>query len=127
MQPQPISIDTAGAKVRLLYSPKTDAERYRRAVRVELAKSQLFFKSLPGSPPQHKILFVSKDGHKIRVENVEMVYNDMLICDFVSDSGADGPLYRDTVNGLHLEVLEYALHAYSAGAYSVGKGIGEEN
>ncbi len=111
MMPQPISI-ADGARVRLVYSPKTDAERYRRALRTELAKNQLLFQSLPSRPPQHKVLFVSKDGQKIRVENVEMVYNDMLICDFVSDYGKDGPLYRDTIDGLHLEVLEFALKAY---------------
>ena len=60
-----------------------------------------------------EVLLTAKEGTQITVEMVEMVYNDMLLMDAISDQGADGPLYRDTVEGTQLEVLEFAVEAYA--------------
>jgi len=101
-----------GERIRVVYQCKDDAERWRRLERAESYKGTPFV-CLPDNPPPHKVQFISKDGHKIKTEAVEMVYNDMLAMDFVSNYGEDGPLYRDTVDGVQLEVLEYAIRAYA--------------
>jgi hypothetical protein len=103
--------------LRLVYRPNTTEEGARRAARAEFAAKNKFpFRHLPGNPPPHKIALVTTDGTKVRVEAVEMVYNDMLLMDFVSSEGIDGPLYRDTVSGRQLEVLEFALKEYAKGS-----------
>lgn len=97
--------------VRLVYRPKDDAERARIIERIKQMIGSPFIQ-LPGKPSQHKVLFVSTCGKKIRVEHVEMVYNDAALCDAISDYGKDGPLYKDTIDGLQLEVYNYAIEAY---------------
>lgn len=97
--------------VQLVYRPKDDAERARIIQRTKQMVGSPFIK-LPSEPPQHKVLFISKCGNKIKVEHVEIVYNDAMLCDAISDYGKDGPLYKDTIEGLQLEVYNYAIEAY---------------
>ena len=96
---------------RVVYRAKTSEEAQRRADRGKALVGTRFVR-LPGNPPDHKILFVSRGGQKIRVSEVEMVFNDALLMDAVADWGKDGPLYRDTIEGIQLEVYEYAIQAY---------------
>ena len=99
-------------KVELVYRPKTTTEANRRASRLEGLIGTPFV-PLPGNPPDHKVLFVAKDGSRIRVSQVEMVFNDALLSDAVSNWGEDGPLYADTLaNDLHREVWDFAVKAY---------------
>lgn len=98
-------------QLRVVYRCKNDDERARRCKRMDELVGKPFIE-LPNSPDKHKVLFVSKDGYKVRVNEVEMVYNDMVLMDYVSNYGEDGPLYRDTCEKLQLEVLDYAVVAY---------------
>lgn len=99
-------------QVRIVYRPKTKEEAIRRVARAEAAKGP--FLRLPGNPPEHKVLFRTATGMKVTVATVEMVYNDALLCDEISDNGKDGPLYRDTLDSPdHREVYEYAIKAYA--------------
>jgi hypothetical protein len=102
-------------KVQIVYRCKDDAERVRRVQRAEKLCGTPFIR-LPGEPPQHKILFVSGTGDKVRVEHIEMVFNDALLMDAISNWGEDGPLYGDTLDGdppNMREAYEYALKAYA--------------
>ena len=98
-------------KVRVVYSPKSNEEAERRVKRTEGLIGTPFV-CLPGNPPDHKVLFItSSGGHTVtvRVKDVEMVYNDALLADAVSNWGEDGPLYESTLDGpVHKEVFEYA-------------------
>ncbi len=98
-------------RVQVVYRCKDDDEARRRVERANQMVGSPFIQ-LPGEPPQHKVLFISKCGNKIKVEHVEMVYNDAMLCDAISDYGKDGPLYKDTIEGLQLEVYNYAIEAY---------------
>ena len=99
-------------KVRVVYRPKTKNEAIRRANRTEALIGTPFV-CLPGNPPDHKVLFICQD-QKIRVSDVEMVFNDALLSDAVSNWGEDGPLYSDTLESdLHREVWAYAVKAYA--------------
>jgi len=80
----------------IVYRPKTEAEAQRRVERSKCLQG-LPFLHLPDNPPQHRILF-EFHGVKVRVSNVEMVFNDALLMDAISNWGQDGPLYRDTLN-----------------------------
>jgi hypothetical protein len=103
----------SGDQVRLVYRPKTQAEARRRASRVDALLGTPFV-CLPGNPPDHKVLFVSKEGHKVRVKDIEMVFNDALLSDAVSNWGEDGPLYCETLDSdVHREAWEYAVKAYA--------------
>ncbi len=44
------------------------------------------FKHLPGNPPPHKVL-AEIDGHKVRVEEIEMIYNDTELMEAVYGLG----------------------------------------
>lgn len=47
------------------------------------------------------------------VEDIEMVYNDMLLMDAISDQGKDGPLYADTLDTeLQRKILKLAIELY---------------
>jgi hypothetical protein len=99
-------------KVRVVYHPATPEEAERRCKRVEALVGTPFV-SLPGNVPDHKVLFIASNGYKVRKSDVEMVYNDCLLSDAVSNWGEDGPLYESTLdNPLHAEVFEYARKAY---------------
>jgi len=101
-------------KIQIVYRPKTDAEARRRVARMDRLIGTPFI-PLPGNPPVHKVLFVSSDGHKVRVCDVQMVFNDALLADAVSEWGEDGPLYEDTLdNATHREAFEYARKAYAS-------------
>lgn len=97
--------------IQVVYSPKTQDERERRAKRAEEFLGRTFL-NMPGDAPAHKVLFITSNGMKVRREHVEMVYNDMLLMDAISDNGIDGPLYETTVDGDQREILEYAKKVY---------------
>ena len=101
-------------KIRVVYSPKTEAERTRRVKRMDSLIGTPFVR-MPGDISEHKVLFITKFGdQKIRREIVEMVFNDALLADAVSGWGEDGPLYSDTLdNDAHREVWDYAVKAYA--------------
>lgn len=98
-------------KIEVVYRPKTKEEGQRRAKRA--VEIQGPFIRLPGNLPVHRVCFVARDGSKVRVGDVEMVFNDMLLMDAISGWGEDGPLYEDTVGGLMAEILEWAKEAYA--------------
>lgn len=97
--------------VRIIYRPKTEEEGKRRCDRAMLLRGTPFVR-LPGALPGDPVLF-EVDGHGVKVSDVEMVFNDCLLMDAVSNYGEDGPLYRDTLNGPMLRVYEYAVKAYA--------------
>ena len=101
-------------KIRVVYSPKTDQERRRRCARMDALVGTPFVR-MPGDVPEHKVLFITKfGGQKIRRATVEMVFNDALLSDAVSNWGEDGPLYADTLdNDAHREVWDYAVRLYA--------------
>ena len=98
-------------KVRVVYRCKDEAESNRRAARANILIGAPFLR-LPDNPPEHKVLLVTKDGSKIRRAEVEMVFNDMCLMDAISNWGENGPLYKDTLDERHAEVLSFALEAY---------------
>ena len=96
-----------------LYRPKTQAELLRRSERARHLVGSPFI-HLPGNPHAHQVLAELPDGQKIRVGGVEMVFNDMLLMDAISNWGEDGPLYADTIDGeAHRAVYDYAMKAYA--------------
>lgn len=100
-------------KLRVVYRPKDDAERQRR-VDVANAIVGTPFVKLPGVTDHSITLFVSKNGTPITAEMVEMVFNDALLMDAISNWGKDGPLTKDTYDtDLEREVYEYAQKAYA--------------
>ncbi len=101
-------------RIRVVYSPKTHEERMRRVKRAEALVGTPFVR-MPGDIPDHKVLFITTfGGQKIRRAEVEMVFNDALLSDAVSNWGEDGPLYSDTLeNDAHREVWDYAVKAYA--------------
>ncbi len=105
--------------VRLVYRPKSDAEAKRRVARAKSLVGTPFV-PLPGITDHSTIVFHTKDGTPVPAEAVEMVFNDMLLCDAVSNWGKDGPLYSDDIDErpgnastVYREVYEYALKAYA--------------
>lgn len=98
-------------RVKVVYTPKTQLEGQRR---VDKAKSLVGtpFVRMPGNREDSEIVLTTSDGTPIPVEAVEMVFNDMLLMDAVSDWGKDGPLYETTCDKRQLEVLEFAKKAY---------------
>lgn len=104
--------DAKGEKWSLIYRAKTPEEGKRRADRAEQLCGTPFV-SLPGVTDHSVILFTAKNGTPIPAEAVEMVFNDALLMDAISDWGKDGPLTFDTYDDdLHREVYEYAQKAY---------------
>jgi hypothetical protein len=99
-------------KVEIVYRCKDKAERDRRVARIDWLVGTPFV-SLPGVTDHKAILFTSKDGKPIPAEAVEMVFNDMLLMDAVSNWGIDGPLYKDTLDELHQEVYSFALERFA--------------
>lgn len=100
-----------GPPINVVYRPKTDAEGERRWKRMESLVGTPF-ERLPGEPPQHKVIGRTSDGIPIRVQDVEMVFNDAALMDQISDYGTDGPLYRDTIKETQREVYELAIKLY---------------
>jgi hypothetical protein len=102
-----------GGEFQLVYRPKTEAERQRRADRANALVGTPFV-SLPGVTDHKATLFTTKDGTPVPAEAVEMVFNDCLLMDAISNWGEDGPLYRDTLDTeVMREVYEYGLKAYA--------------
>ncbi len=105
-----------GEDVQIVYRPKTEAERQRRVDRAESLTGTPFI-SMPGfaeSRQDHETLFAftTSKGTNVTVADVEMVFNDALLTDAISNWGEDGPLYRDTIQDEMLEVYNWALEAY---------------
>lgn len=111
-QQKPTVIGPKGEKMQLVYRPKTKEESQRRVDRAESLVGIPFVK-LPGVTDHKAIAFTTKNGTPIPVEAVEMVFNDALLMDAISNWGEDGPLTRDTYDDdLHREIYEYAQKAY---------------
>lgn len=96
---------------RVVYRPKTTGERQRRADRGAALLGTPFVR-MPGGLADSHVLF-EMEGHRVKVSDVEMVFNDCLLLDAVSNYGEDGPLYRDTLTGAMVELYRYALKAYA--------------
>lgn len=100
--------------VHVVYRPKSDSERSRRLSRAQ-ALVGIPFVSLPDSTPENgeEVLFESSEGYGVKRSEVEMVYNDALMLDAVSNWGEDGPLYGDTLDTPTMrEAYTYALNRY---------------
>jgi hypothetical protein len=103
-------------KIRLVYRCKTKEEAWRRVKRAETLVGKPFLR-LPGHPDPKSVAFISKQNIAVKIEDVEIVYNDMLLMDAIRDHGKDGPLTKDTYGDdqqgrLMREVLDYAIKAY---------------
>ena len=101
-------------QVRVVYRAKTPEEGARRAARAEAFHEP--FQHLPGNPePKTATAFVTTTGYPVDLETIEMIWNDALLCDAVSDHGKDGPLYEQTLDSPeHKEAWEWAKRAYAA-------------
>lgn len=103
--------------IRLVYRPKDEHEARRRADRAYFLIGTPFL-CLPGHDPKDKnahqqTAFFSTDGTPVPLVAVEMVFNDALLMDAISNWGEDGPLYETTVEGRQLEILQWARQAYA--------------
>lgn len=110
---------TGPGGVRVVYRSKSEEEAKRRAAKAMNLVGTPFL-CLPGhertdAAAHAAIAFTSSNGTPVPLEAVEMVFNDALLMDAVSNWGEDGPLYRDTLPdpSLQLEVYEWAQRAYS--------------
>lgn len=102
-----------GDDVEIVYRPKTDEERRRRVDRCNQLVGTPFLSLPPGVTDYKAIVFTATDGTPIKAEDVEMVFNDALLMDAISNWGEDGPLYKDTLDKpVMKEVYEWALTAY---------------
>jgi hypothetical protein len=99
------------AKVEVVYRPKTAEERNRRVERMDKLVGTPFL-SLPNVGDRKATAFTASNGYQVTFEDVEMVYNDCLLMDAVSNWGEDGPLCYDTYDALHREVCDFAKKAY---------------
>lgn len=110
--PKGTQLRTVNGQVTAVYIPKTEEEGERRWKRAKESVGQ-GFDYLPGYHPNPNETF-RIGGEDIPLHIIERTYNDGQLCDFVSDGGKDGPLYRDTIDGIQLEVYEWAVARYSA-------------
>lgn len=98
----------------LVYRPKSSAEAQRRENRARRLVGTPFV-SLPGYPDRKAVAFVATNGYPVKVEDVEMVFNDAALMDAISNWGEDGPLMYDTYrDDLHREIYSFAQKAYAA-------------
>lgn len=77
---------------------------------------------LPSPEPEHKVMAVSSviPGYKIRAKDVEMVFNDAALIDFVEGAGSYRASYQiriesplgDAKRQLQIEVLDVAERLY---------------
>jgi hypothetical protein len=103
-----------GGQVRVVYRCKSPEERARRVARAQALAGTPFLLCPGLSRVDGAVAFVASDGTPVKVADVEMVYNDMLLMDAISDQGKDGPLYADTLESeLEREVLKFAVEAYA--------------
>ena len=87
----------------------SNVERAQRAE--SLARAHAPFIHLPGNPPPHKVLKEFPDGAKIRVSDIEMVYNDALLIDAAGGVGLyaedlDYPPYQRVAYELAMELYK---------------------
>lgn len=102
----------SGDRLRIVYSPKTNAERERRKTRMDALIGTPFVR-LPGATDDKATAFVAKNGTPVPFGGVEMVFNDALLMDAISNWGEDGPLTYDTYeDDIHREVYNWAQEAY---------------
>lgn len=94
------------------YSPTTTDEAVRRIARANALNGTPFVRLPAAIDDDQAVAFTCKDGTPIPFEAVEMVFNDSLLLDAISNWGQDGPLYRDTIDGLQREVYDFAVTAY---------------
>lgn len=66
------------------------------------------FECIPGNPPSHHVLMELEDGTKVRVETVEMVYNDAKLMNYSYGEG----VYELNCAPLELRILELAKELY---------------
>lgn len=90
--------------------PPSEEEGKRRTERANQLIGQPFV-HLPGKPPQHKVL-ADIDGLKIRVETVEMVWNDKNFIDYVCGEGHYRKDLEQESNASQLKVLDLAESLY---------------
>jgi hypothetical protein len=100
-------------RVEVVYRAKNHAEGTRRVNRAERLVGTPFLR-LPGEPDQEAVLFhTNTSKHPVKVSDVEMVFNDAVLMDAISNWGTDGPLYKDTITGDQAEVYDYAMKAFA--------------
>lgn len=98
--------------IEVVYRCKSPEESQRRVDRAKALVGTPFIR-LPGDLPGHQVAFVSTEGHKVRVSDVEMVFNDAALMDAISNWGEDGPLYKATLKRpIEQEIYNYAIRAY---------------
>jgi hypothetical protein len=111
---QRVRFQNRAPKVRIVYRPKTEEEALRRCARAQSLLGTPVVFLAPAQANRKATAFVANDGTPVSVEAVEMVFNDALLMDAVSDWGKDGPLYRDDLDTeLHREAYAYAVAAYA--------------
>ena|SRR5216684_6688085 len=66
------------------------------------------FEHIPGNPPSHHVLMELENGTRIRVEDVEMVYNDAKLMNYGYGDG----VYEANVSPLELRIFELARELY---------------
>jgi hypothetical protein len=95
-------------KVEIVYRPKTHAEGERRVKRGEALKGTPWI-----NPPValHKVVF-EYEGHLVRARDLGTVFNDACLMDAISSWGEDGPLYKDTLDGVMALAYDEALKLY---------------
>lgn len=96
-------------RVRLVYRCKSPEESQRRTDRAKALVGTPFLRLAPELLECSYVI----DGAPVPVEDIEMVYNDMLLMDAISDQGKDGPLYADTLETeLERKILKLAIELY---------------
>jgi len=99
--------------LRVVYRCRDAAESKRRTDRANRLIGVPFV-SLPGVTDHSATAFTTSAGIPVPFEAVEMVFNDALLMDAISDYGKDGPLTYDTYeDDLHREVYAFAEKAYA--------------
>lgn len=93
--------------IEVVYTPKTPEEANRRVARAKQFLGKPFLRINPPRAP-HIVLFTASNGQKVRIGNVEQIYNDMLLMDAISNNGQDGPLFESTCNDFELQILNAA-------------------
>lgn len=116
------------SKVRVIKETLTNEQRINRVRRAEEMVGKVPFLHLPGNPPQWRILFESH-GRKIRVEVLEMVWNDAVLIDW--SDGVPGryaasltpgtELYEVNVTGTGVESQALMLDVYNKAVEMYGK------
>jgi hypothetical protein len=100
-------------EISIVYRPKTEAEAKRRVEAAQSLVGTPFLELAGPKVPKSTEMFTTTAGTPISLEAVEMVFNDALLMDAISNWGENGPLYETTCEGDELEVLNFARSAYT--------------